>query len=1156
MRVARLEVFGFKSFMERLTLPLEAGVTGVVGPNGCGKSNIIDALRWVLGETRASNLRGGVLEDVIFNGTDKLRPLGLAEVTITLRASAADFFSDLVSPSLEADLIASLNLPAAPVDDVVEVPESKEGTEEHRPHLTVIEGRLGTAAEAEEQAVSALDGLTPSVGELGVSKTEETSSSADVSEGAVSPTEVAEDGAAPSVAAEEKLDEDDPKRDVTMLTRFAWLKSVSEVQVTRRLYRSGESEFFINRVSCRLKDVKEFFRAVGIGARAYTIVAQGEVTRIISARPEERRLILEEAAGVLGFRDRISAATRRLDDTSVNVSRLEDVIKEVTRQVNSLRVQASRAKNRQSLKDQICSLDRQLFRDTYLEFEVRKGAATQALQQFQEKEAHLDAAAQKVHAEEQEVRGELMRIDLEADSFRSKIDSLREELERRAQQRNKYTSRINELRAFALARGTEISRLEEQLGTFENRQSESQAEVQQLLAREVELQQALSALGQDNSDELREISRRRDELRGNLRDQEQVIRELRDRLISAQSSIKALEEQIVASSPLNQLKQTTQPRDLEELRSVASDTSLFAEGLSVPGEYIRAVQSLLAERAKFLVSKDPEKIARYFVENSTQRKEKMAGIGVFRAGSAVVARAPNDTIGLPRLLDLITVNDSCSLAASRIFADVYVVPSTEEAFAFFAARSLEESSVLAATLVTLDGEIITAFSFFSLRHEGGLIHLKSRVDALMAECAEFEEKHQQAAAERERLQQEIRVAEERHTQVLKEIQDRQARARDLHNQIGNVRGRIQAVQRLTQQAVQDLTRVHRQIDESRQRVQEYHEEEQKLQAEIQQLVPDADAPLHEELRNIKQEYEKVEQVRREGRSRLSDVAHQVEEARRALDAVRTNSSKFLLEVQKVELECQNLFVKVRNEYGDEMLAVVVSEEATARLLAEQKSEFEAEVSRLRTRVMREGDVDPSSIARFEEEDARLKDLTKQKQDLETAALTLKRTITRLTETSERRFVATFNAVRENFARLVPRLFGGGRGQIELMDPQHPLESGVDIMVRPPGKKPKSIELLSGGEKALCATALIFAMFLERPSPLCVLDEVDAPLDEANLLRFVNLIKEMSTKTQFLVITHNKSTMAIADHLVGVTQEEPGASKIIAVSLQDAFSQVA
>ena len=249
MRVSKIEIFGFKSFMDRLVLNLDEGITGVVGPNGCGKSNIVDAIRWVLGETRAKNLRGGVLEDVIFNGTDELRPLGLAEVSLTVEADGKHFLEDLVSQDLEADQMTQQT-------DVVEGEEASAG-----------------ASAASQYAVGSL------------------------------------------------------------LEKYSWLKSASEVQVTRRLYRSGESEFFINRVQCRLKDMKDFFRAIGLSAKGYTIVAQGEVSKIVTSKPEQRRRFLEEAAGVQGFRERINSTESRLKETNQNLERIDDIIHEVSRTV-------------------------------------------------------------------------------------------------------------------------------------------------------------------------------------------------------------------------------------------------------------------------------------------------------------------------------------------------------------------------------------------------------------------------------------------------------------------------------------------------------------------------------------------------------------------------------------------------------------------------------------------------------------------------------------------------------------------------------------------------------------------------------------------------------------------------------------------------------
>ncbi|MCB0338485.1 MAG: AAA family ATPase, partial [Bdellovibrionales bacterium] len=365
MRVTRLEVFGFKSFLDRLTLPLEAGITGVVGPNGCGKSNIIDALRWVLGETRAKNLRGSVSEDVIFSGTESLRPLGLAEVTITLRAAHEDFFADLVSPTSEVEAIVreaesevELDLDRADVEDADDQQsETLERDAEGRPILRVV-----PKPDPAERKVD----------------------------------EVAEEGSTASLETDEDIGVSD-----SLAQRFSWLKSVSEVQVTRRLYRSGESEYFINRVGCRLKDVKELFRAVGLGARGYTIVAQGEVSRIVSAKPEEKRTILEEAAGVLGFRDKIASAKRRLKDTEINLSRLDDIVKEVTRQVNSLRRQAAKARNREELKSELRDIEKKLLFEKAILLSEDVTKTLEARQKSLEEEKAAETAVQAAQTQEE-----------------------------------------------------------------------------------------------------------------------------------------------------------------------------------------------------------------------------------------------------------------------------------------------------------------------------------------------------------------------------------------------------------------------------------------------------------------------------------------------------------------------------------------------------------------------------------------------------------------------------------------------------------------------------------------------------------------------------------------------------------------------------------
>lgn len=1156
MRVTRLEIFGFKSFMERLVLPLEGGVTGVVGPNGCGKSNIVDALRWVLGETRAGNLRGGTLEDVIFNGTDKLRPLGLAEVTITLRASGESFFDDLVRQSPEIELadveIESVDKPITPIDasvqpgaSAVQVEDSQGDEETPRvPHLRVLPSAALQASDAAPRA-SAAEASSEGESSPEESQAQDAAQEVGGQEAATGEKESTEGGGATRVPSG--------------LGRFSWLKSVSEVQVTRRLYRSGESEFFINRVACRLRDIKELLRAVGLSARAYTIVAQGEVGRIVTAKPEERRHIIEDAAGVLGLRDRISAANRRLEETATNISRLDDIIREVTRQVNSLKRQATIARTREELKAQIRSLESKLFATRLFEGRERVEKINSQLTAARTRAEDAERAVERCQVEEQAARGELIGVDVKGDEVRLKLDQLREELNARARQRSERSARLGEIRAFGLARETEIRRLEERQTTLQQRREEAEQETASLAEEERRLAEQLQSVEAVGDDELRNLTQELYQLREQLKKREQVVRENRDKLVAAQSRAEALQQQIVSASPVHQLRKTMGEEGKDFLSGLAAEAKPFIDELKVPPQLARAVQAVLGERAEFLVSADPHATAQRFVERAYQRdpmNKRGLALGLFkRDAESEPTSPPAELGGLRPLLAELSTGESVRSVAARIFGDVYYAESLEAATAFFAKS--DGATRKGVTVVTLEGDILTEFSFYSFRHEGGIIQLKNRLEELQRTVHELSAQQDALAAEREALQQRISDTEQRHAQALRESQARQAKMRELTNQLGNVRGRLHAGRRLQEQIEQDMNRAVQQVNDARRKIEELRGEEQRLEQEVASLATDVDEQLKQQIRTLNEEYAQVEAVRRKGREQLAQFANALHAARQELDRARSALSSLSLDEQRVVLELGNVRERILVDYGEEFVQEIeASLSPESRMSDQAKAEASAEVQRLRARIQREGEVDPTSIERFEEESRRLQDLEGQKRDLEQAAATLRSTIGRLVETSVNRFVETFTAVRDNFARLVPQLFGGGKASLELTDPDNPLDSGVEIFVRPPGKKPKSLELLSGGEKALCATALIFSMFLVRPSPLCVLDEVDAPLDEANLMRFLTLIKEMSSRVQFLMITHNKNSMSVADNLVGVTMQEPGASKVISVSLQEAYSQVA
>jgi chromosome segregation protein len=1106
--VSRLEIFGFKSFMDRLVLPLEGGITGVVGPNGCGKSNIVDAIRWVLGETRARELRGGILEDVIFNGTDSLRPLGLAEVTLTLRGEPNDFLQAI--SNVDSTQVTTLegDETSAEKDEAVVAEPINPSSSSGRPNLSVIRGAL-CGAPLQHNA----DEETPS--------TAETVNSAH------------------------------------LVSRFGWLNSLSELQVTRRLYRSGESEFFINRVPCRLRDIKDLFRAVHLGARAYTIIAQGEVGRIVNAKPEDRRLIFEEAAGVSGFRDKIAEAKRRLEEAKAGVARVDDIVKELTRQVQSLKRKAERARERDNLKQEIFKLDRLVFIQTVSRLKRRSEALLKDISECDAQEQAAIVALEQIAEKERLLRASFSEVDNDGVALRRQMDSIRDELSRHNRKINERRSVLNEIRTLIRAHDAEVLRLHERNDTIQKRLSQSEAEVVNLQSQDKEITEKLIQADRGSETELKDIAQSLAVFREEFRSKERVHREARDVMVACKSRLQAVKEQVIAASPLRQLSKTVGSKAFQELK--LDSTRSFVEALTVPVRYVRAVQSVLNEKANYLLTDSPHEIGRRFVQHLEKLSEKEGrglGLGVFLEGGSDKVKADCELIGLPKLRSLITVAPYAEAAADAVFGKVLVATNLEEAQQWFLSSNKHDD----VTVVTEQGDVLTNQSFFSLRHEGGVVALRAKEAELEQSLKAAEDNYELLNKEREVLIAQISAAEKAHAELLKETQRRQAVIRDLGREQGSIRGRLQAASRLVEQMKQDVINIQKELSQSDNKKTELSTREIGVADEVSALEAASTAGPEQELIRLKSELDSIEQARSEARSQMNQITAQLNERRRAVESIRRKQSDLRVNCERVLIEQRTTTERLSEEYPEgfaqELLqeANQLSDDAliSEDLLTKERNSL----VQLRRRLQKEGEVDPSSIQAYEEENARLTELMLQKRDLEDGAKVLNESVNQVVSGAEKRLLHTFNIVQEKFQQLIPRVFGGGSGALTLSDPQNPLESGVAIMVRPPGKIPKSIDLLSGGEKALTATALIMALFSYAPSPLCVLDEVDAPLDEANLIRFLELIKEMSISTQFIIVTHNKQSMSMANRLVGVTMEQPGASKMISVSLQEAVAQVA
>ncbi|MCB0319483.1 MAG: AAA family ATPase [Bdellovibrionales bacterium] len=1200
MRVSRLEIFGFKSFMERLILPLEGGMTGIVGPNGCGKSNIVDALRWVLGETNARSLRGGLLEDVIFNGTDKLRPLGLAEVSLTLRAEGDSIYEDIASHSKEGELQSELERADADIQRVADTLRTISATQAETSDQGLSNQSVGNAESVGGEVVK----------EIIEEKIEEnTAEQPDLAEKAPS-SEAVTRGGRPHLRvigrgesdtaenilgevgegeSEESAHSSEVDTQVAMLQKFGWLRGVTEVQVTRRLYRSGESEFFLNRTPCRLRDLKEFFRVVGLSARTFTIVAQGEVSRIITSKPEHRRQIFEEAAGVLGLREKIATAERRLKDTDDNLARLEDIEREVDRQVSSLRRQANRARQREGLKSELLELEELLFSERFRRVGRELQEVAKSLELASVKESELKSVHEEASREAESFRSTLLQAEVQVEELRSNLDALRDAVNERERKEESFRARLHELEALRDAQLVESTRLVDRVGLLSERESSSRDTIKELSTKEKSLVEQLGTLDGSLESKLEELGVSLRKKRDEIKDSERSIQSTRDSLHRVQGESAATRKQLRSDS-LYELLEGAKGKEYVALfeRIQGELPTLLAEEISINPSYVKAIQAVLGEHASYFIVSKPAELARALTSLQESNGGTKSWFGLIRAFSATdLANKENhdavnhgvvsdlnkleiEGVELVPCMSVVDVPPSLRGLLQELLRGVYIVSDLDTglvlaesgALSNVPARESEEAgNSLVVRLVTPQGELISHYSCSTPRESFGLLDIQQRISELSQTektlLGEFETKE----GGLKQLHGELKVLEDEHRGVLQEKQEKDRVIRELSNELGTVRGRLASENRVLEQLLGDIRSTRELEKEIENRLSTLAVQHEETSASFMLLTAEDQSNLETEVEAVKERLIERDEERKSLRGKFDELRKNSELQWREIEAARSEVSSHTLTLERAKMEEQHLLESAGERLTEEAFQALQSAREEGFPNAPELSNRELHIKEERVRairgqILREGEVDPTSIERFEEESLRLDELRNQKNDLLEASRTLRKTVEMLREQSVARFFETFELVRNNFVKIMPRLFGGGEANLELMDPANPLESGIEIKLRPPGKKPKSIDLLSGGEKALSATALIVSLFLVRPSPLCILDEVDAPLDEANLVRFLSLVKDMSKQVQFLVITHNKASMAASDRLVGVTMQQPGASSVLTVSLEEAYEQVA
>lgn len=1189
MKLKKLELFGFKSFYDKTTFEFSDGITAIVGPNGCGKSNIVDAIRWVLGEHAPTYLRSKALEDVIFAGSDAAGPLGMAEVSLTF--------------------------------------DNEEG--------------------------------------------------------------------------------DSPPG----------YESYSEIQVTRKTYRDGDSEFFINRVPCRLKDIAELFLDTGAGARGYAIIEQGKIMTVVNARPDEKRMIIEEAAGVAKFRVRRKEAERKMENARQNLARVKDILEEVRRQLGSLDRQVRKAERYKALREELQDLELRLAAVRIRELAAEEDRISRDLAEVEESLRSDRAGMAALEAEREAGKIRLAEAESAVASTRSEHAARKEEITRR---QAVWEGRIRESRRLrsvidesmgeiaSLEREAEdlarrIAAAEEEQGTLhrsleENRrryadlsaatgkaQSEhlrvgdlAEKAKSDLMVRVTMHSNALSGresiqrVLEENARTLERLDERVAEAADAAAGGERVLRESADaekaaaesfaraeagrdgaaralqetglRLESVVESRREAESALAATaSRLSALERVQTRRDWASsgVRAVLHNYSgkgngsggedrgivgVIGELIETDATYERAVEAVLGERIQSIVVRDHSE----GLSALQYLKESREGRGVFvpvtlRSREESVSYVGEDGVVAP-LTDVVRAPAECGELVRGLLGGTLLVRDLGCALRLWNRNGVWNS------YVTLDGDMVTADGILvggaQEQGESGVLAVKREIRDLgkdvsgrKDEVVRLGEEESRVRRDKERLEEELARAsafreecaaalvEARRTRAVLEVAAEQARktsvslvqereylqgeSRRLSSDLaacesaeresGEARGEEEDRVRLLVAQVEEKrvlldevramlhaaeveaatmeekfrsgqsllaelreTRSARlAVVEERKRRIEAHEEEIRS---IGRSVEDEGASIERsivELSGIQEEVERKLRESEEVRSRLSAIEGSLKEAREAETADLTRLSDLRLSAQRVALDVEHLDTRIYQKYEVHPAELPLPEDG-----GEEVSAWEARTGEIRAKMSAIGEVNLASLEEHRELSERHRFLADQKEDLERSLDDLSRAIQRITRTTRERFSEAFDRINGKLQEVFPKLFLGGHASLKLLDEENLLESGVEIVAQPAGKKMVSLSALSGGEKALTAISLIFSIFLVKPSPFCLLDEADAPLDEANIDRFNAMVRELSSNYQFLLITHNKRTMELADRLYGITMEKPGISKVVSVRFQE------
>jgi len=1242
LRLDRMEIHGFKSFYGRTRFDFPSGITAVVGPNGCGKSNIGDAISWVLGEQKASSLRSDRMEDVIFNGSEGRRPLGMAEVSLHFRNLLSEGHG--VGP----------------------------GNGQARGDRQPANGN-GNAAAAGQPAAP------PVPGDHKVPIAEVAEIAAPSAEGS------ALTGAEPEVL------------------RFTAIEEIPEqVVVTRRIYRSGESEYILNGERCRLKDIQDLLAKTDIGSRLYSTIEQGKIDQVLAAKPKDRRAMFEEAAGILGYHSKRRQAELKLEAAQANLLRINDIVVEVEKQINALRRQAAKARRYQRLMDDlrekrlallrlrlaVADGERQETRSAIEALRVGEVAGAASLAADEAQLESLRLLLEEGEAAARRRREEIHAFDLEIDRIQERLRAGQEQvrdLESRlaegGQEMGALRTRLSEQEERLAVTGADIGTLEERLTASRTSTAavavDDEARAREIEAREAALETARAGL-LERIETIAALTRRG----ASLEEQARVARSALDRIGREVEELGVSRER--AARIVEALARDAEA-GLERARACAVEHERAAETAHAATERIGAAEKR-AEELKGRAAVLAERLAA-LAEMERQHAGFSEGVGdILKGASGLKPRGVvGDRLDVPRglekaveatlgeLLEAVLVGGRedavrgvaylrgsargrVSFVAeeggttpadpaaggpaeadrlsgriggapegpvARILERTLLVEDLDEAFRLHAANPAFAYVTPQGDIVRLDGsatggdgralqhwllqrraekeeitrrisETATALdeteqTFVRLREDQAEAQERSRTAALAVQAEarlafERDLKLQQARAEtdridralpllkteRARLQRDIAawsgeasaLAEDLTTlqaerrAVDEEIQSKGAALLALRSELDRVRREsadVRAVLAAAEERRQSLARERdglgeglddlrssiarrgREVDEWTERVAQIRGQESSLEQQRQgALQARAEAAARDEAAHAGLAYERGLLLARE---------QAVKEGRAAQVTLRERQQQHELRRARAEADLEHLERACRDELATTLDALRAS--PSPPIDDPGLEEHEAEAQRIRVDIESIGPVNLMAVEQQKDLEERFSFLSAQKQDLEDAIASLRDAIRTINREARERFRSAFAAIQENFQECFTTLFGGGTAELRLSeDEEDVLEAGIEIVAQPPGKRLQKIALLSGGEKALTAMALLVSLFRYRPSPFCILDEVDAPLDEANVERFTRLLQQLRSDTQFILITHNRKSMEAADLLYGVTMEEPGVSKIL------------